>query len=126
MEAGRSRRDFISRAFFGTAIAGMLSRARSACAKTESDQVDRRRLGRTGADVSILGLGLGGAFMDAYERNLEAGHALLLELLPHTEPLHKVTIIPRGRALGLTQRLLSNDQSSSGAGSKSASVGQTS
>jgi predicted aldo/keto reductase-like oxidoreductase len=77
MEAGRSRRDFIRRAFFGTVIAGMLSRAGSVCAKAESDQVDRRRLGRTGADVSILGLGLGGAFMDAYERNLEAGHALL-------------------------------------------------
>src|SRR5207247_10824790 len=32
----------------------------------------------------------------------EAGHALLLELLPHTEPLHKVTIIPSGPSLGLT------------------------
>lgn len=40
-------------------------------------QVDRRRLGRTGVDVSILGLGLGAAFMDAYSGNLEAGHALL-------------------------------------------------
>jgi aryl-alcohol dehydrogenase-like predicted oxidoreductase len=77
MDAGHSRRDFIRRAFFGTAITGVLSRAVSACAKTESGQVDRRQLGRTGADVSILGLGLGGAFMDAYERNLGPGHALL-------------------------------------------------
>jgi cell division protease FtsH len=35
----------------------------------------------------------------------EAGHALLAVLLPHTDPIHKVTIIPRGMALGLTQQL---------------------
>ena len=35
----------------------------------------------------------------------EAGHALVAALLPHTDPLHKVTIIPRGMALGLTQQL---------------------
>jgi len=35
----------------------------------------------------------------------EAGHALLAMLLPHAEPIHKVTIIPRGMALGLTQQL---------------------
>ena len=35
----------------------------------------------------------------------EAGHALLAVLLPEAEPIHKVTIIPRGMALGLTQQL---------------------
>ena len=35
----------------------------------------------------------------------EAGHALLAALVPHSDPLHKVTIIPRGMALGLTQQL---------------------
>ena len=35
----------------------------------------------------------------------EAGHTLVAKLLPHTDPIHKVTIIPRGRALGLTQQL---------------------
>jgi cell division protease FtsH len=35
----------------------------------------------------------------------EAGHALLGILLPHADPIHKVTIIPRGMALGLTQQL---------------------
>jgi cell division protease FtsH len=35
----------------------------------------------------------------------EAGHALLGYILPYTDPVHKVTIIPRGRALGLTQSL---------------------
>ena len=35
----------------------------------------------------------------------EAGHALVAKLIPGTDPIHKVTIIPRGRALGLTQQL---------------------
>jgi len=35
----------------------------------------------------------------------EAGHALLTVMLPHADPIHKVTIIPRGMALGLTQQL---------------------
>ena len=40
----------------------------------------------------------------------EAGHALLLMLLPHTEPLHKVTIIPRGPSLGSTMWLPQEDK----------------
>ncbi|PAW81006.1 MAG: cell division protein FtsH [Pedosphaera sp. Tous-C6FEB] len=39
----------------------------------------------------------------------EAGHALINVLLQHTHPLHKVTIIPRGRALGLTMMLPEKD-----------------
>jgi cell division protease FtsH len=35
----------------------------------------------------------------------ESGHTLVARLLPNTDPIHKVTIIPRGRALGLTQQL---------------------
>ncbi|MGE5790225.1 MAG: ATP-dependent metallopeptidase FtsH/Yme1/Tma family protein, partial [Syntrophaceae bacterium] len=35
----------------------------------------------------------------------EAGHALVARMLPGTDPIHKITIIPRGRALGLTQQL---------------------
>jgi len=35
----------------------------------------------------------------------ETGHALVARMLPGTDPIHKVTIIPRGRALGLTQQL---------------------
>jgi cell division protease FtsH len=35
----------------------------------------------------------------------EAGHAMVAKLIPDTDPIHKVTIIPRGRALGLTQQL---------------------
>ncbi len=40
----------------------------------------------------------------------EAGHALVARLLPKTDPVHKVTIIPRGRALGLTMQLPEGDR----------------
>jgi cell division protease FtsH len=40
----------------------------------------------------------------------EAGHALVAAMVPEADPLHKVTIIPRGRALGLTQQLPLEDR----------------
>ena len=40
----------------------------------------------------------------------EAGHALLAVVLPHADPVHKVTIIPRGMALGITQQLPEDDR----------------
>ena len=50
---------------------------------------------------------------DAEKKNTayhEAGHALVAALLPHADPLHKVTIIPRGMALGVTMQLPSDDK----------------
>jgi cell division protease FtsH len=47
--------------------------------------------------------------MSEHERNTcayhEAGHAIVAALLPEADPLHKVTIVPRGRALGVTMQL---------------------
>jgi cell division protease FtsH len=40
----------------------------------------------------------------------EAGHAVVAALLPHADPLHKVTIIPRGRAMGVTMQLPEADR----------------
>jgi cell division protease FtsH len=40
----------------------------------------------------------------------EAGHALLMELLEHSDPLHKVTVVPRGSSLGSTMSLPSEDK----------------
>jgi cell division protease FtsH len=40
----------------------------------------------------------------------EAGHALVAKLLPGTDPVHKVTVIPRGQALGVTMQLPTEDR----------------
>ncbi|MBK9162065.1 MAG: ATP-dependent zinc metalloprotease FtsH [Nitrosomonadales bacterium] len=40
----------------------------------------------------------------------ESGHAVVAKLLPKTDPVHKVTVIPRGRALGLTMQLPTEDR----------------
>jgi cell division protease FtsH len=40
----------------------------------------------------------------------EAGHALVARLMPKTDPVHKVTVIPRGRALGVTMQLPEGDR----------------
>ncbi len=40
----------------------------------------------------------------------EAGHTLVSKFMPHTDPIHKVTIVPRGRALGVTQQLPIDDR----------------
>ena len=40
----------------------------------------------------------------------EAGHALVAAKMPHSDPVHKVTIIPRGMALGLTMQLPTDDR----------------
>ncbi len=40
----------------------------------------------------------------------EAGHALVSKMIPGTDPIHKVSIIPRGRALGITQQLPLDDK----------------
>src|SRR4030095_9442643 len=42
----------------------------------------------------------------------EAGHALVAALMPHADPVHKVTIIPRGMALGVTMQLPIDDKHS--------------
>lgn len=40
----------------------------------------------------------------------ESGHALVAKMLPHADPVHKLTIVPRGMALGLMQQLPENDK----------------
>jgi cell division protease FtsH len=56
--------------------------------------------------------------MNEHERRMtafhEAGHALLAWVLPEVDPVHKVTIIPRGRALGVTQLIPSEERYSYG------------
>ena len=60
-------------------------------------------------DKILMGAVRKGMVLSDHEKKViayhEAGHALLAKLLPNTDPLHKITIIPRGRALGVTQQV---------------------
>ena len=65
-------------------------------------------------DKVLMGVERKSLVISAKERKItayhEAGHALVAKLLPGMDPIHKVTIIPRGRALGVTQQLPAEDK----------------
>ncbi len=60
-------------------------------------------------DKVLMGIERKSMFISPEEKRItayhEAGHALVAKLIPGTDPIHKVTIIPRGQALGITQQL---------------------
>ncbi|MAV64053.1 MAG: cell division protein FtsH [Candidatus Marinimicrobia bacterium] len=65
-------------------------------------------------DKIMMGVERKSMIMPEHERKItayhEAGHALVAEYTKNSDPVHKVTIIPRGRALGLTAQLPSEDK----------------
>ncbi|HEY7290308.1 MAG TPA: ATP-dependent zinc metalloprotease FtsH [Vicinamibacterales bacterium] len=65
-------------------------------------------------DKVLMGVERRSLRMTEHERNTcayhESGHAVVAALLEHADPLHKVTIIPRGRALGVTMQLPEDDR----------------
>jgi cell division protease FtsH len=65
-------------------------------------------------DKVLMGLARRSVIMNEDERRTiayhEAGHALVARLLPEADPVHKVSIIPRGLALGITQQLPKEDR----------------
>ncbi len=60
-------------------------------------------------DKIIMGVERKSMILNEKERRIsavhESGHALIAKLVPHADPVHKVTIVPRGMALGLMQQL---------------------
>ena len=80
-----------------------LSAARAGRSTVASQDLDAAR------DKVLMGVERKSVMMSEQERITcayhEAGHAVVAALLPEADPLHKVTIIPRGRALGVTMQL---------------------
>ncbi|MCP4849974.1 MAG: ATP-dependent zinc metalloprotease FtsH [Verrucomicrobiaceae bacterium] len=87
--------------------AALLAARRGLKAITLSELEESRDKVRWGKERRSLALSEKEKENTAYH---EAGHAILNELLEHTDPLHKVTIIPRGPALGVTMFLPEEDK----------------
>jgi cell division protease FtsH len=91
--------------FSGADLENLVNEAALAAARRESRQVSRQDF-ENALDKLLLG-GKREALMDERERRIvayhEGGHALVAAVLPDVDPLYKVTIVPRGRSLGVTQ-----------------------
>jgi cell division protease FtsH len=94
--------------FSGADLENMVNEAALLAARAGSEKVTMEVLEKA-KDKVMMGAERRSLIITEKEKEItafhEAGHALVAKLLPGTDPVHKVTIIPRGRALGLTQQL---------------------
>ncbi|MDF3820806.1 ATP-dependent zinc metalloprotease FtsH [Leptospira sp. 96542] len=101
--------------FTGADLANLINEAALLAARRNKKRVTQEEL-EEARDKVMMGPERKSMFISDKEKEMtayhEAGHALLGTLLPYTEQVHKVTIIPRGRALGLTQSLPAEDRHS--------------
>ncbi len=92
----------------GADLENMVNEAALMAARREKDRVERIDF-EDAKDKVMMGTERKSMIISDDEKRTtayhEAGHALVAVLLPGTDPIHKVTIIPRGRSLGLTQQL---------------------
>jgi cell division protease FtsH len=99
--------------FSGADLANLVNEAALLAARKNKDKVEMSDL-EEAKDKVLMGTERKSMIMtDEEKRNTayhEAGHALVAKLIPGTDPVHKVTIIPRGRALGVTQQLPESDK----------------
>jgi cell division protease FtsH len=99
--------------FSGADLENLCNEAALMAARGDKQQVEMRDF--TDAREKILmGPERKSMVMPEWERKNtayhEAGHAIIAHLLPRHDPVHKVTIVPRGRALGVTMTLPNEDQ----------------
>ena len=99
--------------FSGADLANLVNEAALFAARTSKKLVEMSDF-ENAKDKVLMGVERKSLVISPKERRItayhEAGHALVAKLLPGTDPIHKVTIIPRGRALGVTQQLPSEDK----------------
>jgi len=94
--------------FSGADLANLVNEAALLAAKLERDSVTMDDF-EAAKDKVLMGQERRSLIISDDEKKViayhEGGHALVSRLMPEMDPIHKVTIIPRGRALGLTQSL---------------------
>ncbi|MSW47368.1 MAG: ATP-dependent zinc metalloprotease FtsH [Actinobacteria bacterium] len=99
--------------FTGADLANVLNEAALLTAREEKKVIGNSELDEA-IDRVMAGPQRKSRLMSEEERRVtayhEAGHALVAHALPHTDPVHKITIMPRGRALGYTMVLPDEDK----------------
>jgi cell division protease FtsH len=100
--------------FAGADLANLCNEAALLAARQNKDYIEMTDF-EEALDRVLMGLKRQGMYISDEEKRIiayhESGHALLSKLLPHADPVHKVTIIPRGKgALGATVPLPTEDR----------------
>ncbi|OZI23060.1 cell division protein FtsH [Bordetella genomosp. 9] len=99
--------------FSGADLANLVNEAALFAARRNGRTVDMSDFEKA-KDKIIMGAERRSIVMPEEERKNtayhESGHAIVARMLPKTDPVHKVTIIPRGRALGVTMQLPESDR----------------
>ncbi len=99
--------------FTGAELANLVNEAALLAARSGRETIEHQHFDQA-RDRVLLGVERKGMVLTEKDRLLlayhEAGHAIVAKLLPDSDPIHKITIIPRGRALGQTQQLPHGDR----------------
>ncbi|MCG5055783.1 MAG: ATP-dependent zinc metalloprotease FtsH [Myxococcales bacterium] len=99
--------------FSGADLENLVNEAALLAARADKDRVAHLDL-EMAKDKVLMGPERRSLIISEREKRVtayhEAGHALVGKMVKSTDPIHKVTIIPRGRALGLTQQLPEEDR----------------
>ncbi len=99
--------------FSGADLANLVNEAALNAARANKNQIDMIDF-EFAKDKVLMGGERRSLVISLEERRTtayhEAGHAFVARMIPGTDPIHKVTIIPRGRALGVTQQLPLDDR----------------
>jgi cell division protease FtsH len=94
--------------FTGADLENLVNEAALLAARLGKEKVEMEDLEQA-KDKVMMGVERKSMIIPLEERRItafhEAGHTLVAKMIPGTDPIHKVTIIPRGRALGITQQL---------------------
>lgn len=98
--------------FTGAELANLVNEAALMAARLGKDRVVNVDFEKA-RDRILMGVERKGMVMSDHDRNVlayhEAGHGILANKLPDSDPLHKITIVPRGMALGQTQQVPVSD-----------------
>jgi cell division protease FtsH len=99
--------------FTGADLANLVNEAALLAARHDKDQIDMAEM-EEAIDRVIAGPERKTRLISEKEKEItayhEAGHAIVGALLPEADPVHKITIIPRGQALGVTMSLPTEDR----------------